>query len=109
MQSLKFTSQGIVCYCHLSTRVLSCCCLCACLCCVPAIPQARTEAVVSSLQSCCSGLAEQNSTVVGEAVMKCPPENVTALSTALAQATNTTDGAATVAEVCVIREVVCSS
>lgn len=68
-------------------------------CCVPPALQARAEAVVSSLQGCCNGLDDGNSTVVGEAVAECPPENVTALSTALAQATTTTDGAATVAEV----------
>jgi hypothetical protein len=61
--------------------------------------QARTEAVKSALQLVCSAIADKNATALGEAVRNCPPENTTALSTALAQNAANVETCPTVASV----------
>jgi len=61
--------------------------------------QARAETVSRSLSEICEGLADNNATAVGEAVLKCPQENTTAISTALAQACVNGSTAGTVASV----------
>lgn len=62
--------------------------------------QARTVAVKSALQLVCSSIADKNTTALGEAVRNCPPENTTALSTALAQNAASEATCPTVASVC---------
>lgn len=64
-----------------------------------AVATARTEAVVSALQLVCNAIGDNNATLLGDAVRHCPPENTTALSTALAQAAADEGDCSTVAAV----------
>jgi hypothetical protein len=63
------------------------------------VAEARAEAAASSLYQCCKALGSTNATGITEAVEACPPENITTISTALAQAAVSAETVGSVAEV----------